>query len=268
MPVAVGNTTIKLAVGNTPLSAAYVGSQQVFSSAPPAGPFDPLSIPWASAFWAEDPAQTTHPPDGTSLPGAPTWHFISNQIVGNWQRYTATGPNYYAAEPTLNGKPAIGVEATGGTNMGLRAPTGISYGGVLTMIVIGFRNRKAGDNMSLAENPDMSRWPPGEGVMYQALFGSQNTYFLGDYNDTDVAHLWEVVFPNTPAKNNIFIVDGVDGGYHQQSGEQGGVALTNHIGGHGTSKWRVGFYGTIDRELTTAERANLLAWSRSHYGTP
>lgn len=244
MPVAVGSSLVGMAVGSTPLAAAYVGDVQVFAP----GGFDPLSLGWDVAMWAEDPGQTP-PGEGDSV-GA--WRNAGSSGVG-W-----TGGVSYSSSG-LNGKPTL----YGGANVLQSSRYVGGTGTPLTTVVIGYRNPSG----IMVNGPSLDRQPNSNYMAYSLNFGTE--LIATGITDTNTPHLFSMVYQQRGGGQGWIDIDGVrKATAASTSGASAGNKIAYLGWGSGTGQWKIAFYGTTQRELTAQENADLLAWSRSHYGTP
>ena len=74
----------------------------------PVSSFDPLSIPWHSAFWASDPGWTP-PADGAAVS---SWRNSGTSAANATQATGTAQPTFRSAYANLNGKPAVDFDGT------------------------------------------------------------------------------------------------------------------------------------------------------------
>lgn len=265
MPIYLGTTTpSKYMVGATAAKRIYRGTAQVWPT------YNPLSIPWSIALWADDPGQVK-PADGTNLT---TWRQAGN-LGSAWALITGAGyyVRYYAS--AINGRAAVGFY-TGGGNPGMFGsnwPTP-PYTGSFTVVAIGTRTPHASSTFTLvsgSNGPRFQRGPTSQPTRaWKAGMGTSVIMNPTMTADT-AAHLLTAWWPNSsPANQAYFKVDGVlEDNATYTSVERGGTHnLWLGDSTAGASTWFIGFVGIIGRELTTQEQADLLNWSRPYYGTP
>lgn len=215
------------------------------------GSFDPLSIAWDLAFWAEDPSWT-NPGDGNAVS---QWDDASGNGLHLTQGTGSQQPTYRASTAAFNGQPTV--------------EFAIDW-----MSTAGFTAIATGDVFCVASSETSSFvWAGNDGShRWDLLHASSGNFALhngGSYitvaGDTD-PHAIRATYDSTDVLN----VDGTDilsgnAGTHSLDGLYVGryyFDTTNRLAGH------IAFLGIIDGGLTAQERSDLLAWSQSHYGTP
>ena len=230
---------------------------------PVAGGFDPLSIAWHSAYWAEDPGWT-NPGDGNAVT---TW----DDATANGRDVTqATGtkrPLYRASVAALNGQPALEFDGTDDFLQTVSAFT-VTSGTLTKVIIYQYRshpggNRHAWSAMDSGSNrADMFRTSGAWAIYGSAAAGGGAIYITG-VTPNNNAHLEVATFGASAS----ILIDG-----SSITTGSGASALTTHcFGGYlGNENGAVtiAFAGMLVGTLTTGEKADLLAWAQDHYGTP
>lgn len=223
------------------------------------GAFDPLSISWHTAFWAEDPNWTA-PGDGNAVS---QWDDAS----GNGRHATqATGskqPIYRASAAAFNSQPVVEFDGTDdwlATAAFAAAITGASE----HFVVAKFDTLTANTALQHGISGSARRSIQTDGgTQWQVFQGSTGVW--GGTNDPAL-HAFRAVFDST----DEIVVDGTS----LASGNAGaenltGVRLGANAGGTaGFFDGRIAFVGIKSGTLTSTERSDLLAWAQSHYGTP
>jgi hypothetical protein len=216
-----------------------------------AGVFEPLSIPWYVAWRAED---ATHTGEGTAITA-----IADASGNGRTPTFPATAPLYRAA--SINGRPALdsaNAQKYATVTFGpLSAP--FTFVGVAKITLLASFKAFMGNgtiaNAQLLGTAGSNAWR-----MYAG------TGFTNGTATQDVAHLFVGEFNGA---SSIFTIDG-----SAVVGNPGinttldGLTMCTGASGSSHGSYHVAWASCINRVLTTDEKAGLLAWSRSHYGTP
>lgn len=228
---------------------------------PVAGGFDPLSIAWHSAYWAEDPGWT-NPGDGNAVT---TW----DDATANGRDVTqATGtkrPLYRASVAALNGQPALEFDGTDDFLQTVSAFT-VTSGTLTKVIIYQLRSHPGGNRFIWAAMDGGSNrcdvYKTGSHNVYGSAAAGGSINFGGGTRDFN-AHL-EI---DTFGASGKIEIDGTS-----VATGSGTAALTTHclgayFGGE-NGAITLAFAGMLVGTLATDEKADLLAWAQDHYGTP
>lgn len=222
------------------------------------GAFDPLSISWHTAFWAEDP-NWTDPGDGNPVS---QWDDAS----GNGRHATqATGsqqPTFRSSDAGYNNKPVV--DADGGDLLQTSAfGSPLSQPG--TLVVVGSTESNLG--VLVTGLTSTARWQlyradsnqrrhkmyAGSELASGSAGPTAPTLFVATYDGGS----------SSLERNGSTIMAGNAG-----SQSLDGLSLFAYLDGTFGEVGRIAFLGLIGRELTSQEKSDLLSWSQSHYGTP
>ena len=215
--------------------------------------FDPLSIGWHAAFYADDLARS----DGASVA---TWSDSS----GNSRDATAPSP---AQEPTLRlSDAAMGGEPTVKFDGIDDYMSTTAFASLLpfTFVVVG-RTRQVDGNLPFVAGTwdGSSGSPPGLIREFDNRFAIFNgTSRSVTFSDTD-AHIFIVEFA---AGNDTAQVDSLETSKSAGDKAAVGVGLGRFSSLNGPVD--LSFVGLLDGTLTSQEKSDLLAWSQDKYGTP
>lgn len=218
------------------------------------GSFDPLSISWTHAFWAEDPSWTP-PSDGAALTSG--WRNAGSH--GG----TATGtntPTYRSSYTNLNSQPAI--EFDGTNDQLVQNTTGISQ--PTHVFVVGWLDSTTGASPTILDGWGarnlLRNLGPTNGV--QMFAGTSQTFSGGVWGDFAMDALFNGASSECRVNGSALTIGGT-------VGTQGLTGIDiGWDGGSNFYKGAIAFLGVKAGALTTQERADLLDWARSHYGTP
>lgn len=228
---------------------------------PVAGGFDPLSIAWHSAYWAEDPGWT-NPGDGS---GVTTWDDATTNGRDLTQATGTKRPLYRASVAALGGRPALEFDGTDDFLQTASAFTVTS--GTLTKVIVYQLRSHPGGNRHIWSAMDSGTnradvYKTGGHNVYGSAAAGGSINFGGGTRDFG-AHL-EIDTFGTSGKIEI---DGVS-----VATGSGTAALATHcLGGYigiENAAVSIAFAGLYVGSLTSTEKTNLLAWAQSHYGTP
>lgn len=220
--------------------------------------FDPLSIAWDWAAWAQDP-NWTPPGDGVAVS---SWNDASSGTRHATQATGTKQPIYRASESGMNNKPTVDFDGTDDflatTTWSISQPT---------TRVIAFRikavqaNRHFFSTNVIGGRNDINQ---GEFTKWVAYGGNQ---LISTTAIDTSCHFLIAEFNSTSGK---LILDGTTlatGDIGTQAHND--VCLGTIAGAAGSgSSVHIGFAAVYAGILSAGDKANLLAWSRSHYGTP
>ena len=223
---------------------------------PPSDPF--AIVPWHAAFWASDPAWA-HPADGVALTSWRDGSGNSRQLTQSVGAGAGSNAKFVAASSYLNDRPAVSFD---GLDDALETTPAFSSISAPVSLVAVFRSATTvGDRYIISASPGL-----GAAILdgqYKVYCGGQ---ILGGTANTS-KHLLYVLLNG--ASSSIF-VDGTQ----VASGTLAGNSSTGWI----LSAWAnsysaigqniIAFAGFKAGALTAQEHTDLLAWSRSYYGTP
>lgn len=227
---------------------------------PVAGGYDPLSIAWHSAYWAEDP-NWTNPGDGNAVT---TWDDASGNGRSVTQGTSGKRPLYRASVAALNSQPAVDFDGTDDYLASGSAFTATS--GTLTkVVVIQVKTVVVGTRHIFS-------WGStgGRADLYYSNNGSDwglyapSAQVLGGTPDTS-AHILFATFGTSVAALNV---DGVDVATGTNSGSLSTHTLGAYSGGGENIHANIAFAGLYVGNMSAGDRADLLAWAQDHYGTP
>lgn len=224
-------------------------------------PFDPLSIGWHTAFWAEgsefEALGLSDSDPVSSWPDEAATHDAS-QATGTRQ------PIYRASVAALNGQPGIEFD-TSDDYLQTAAFTEISQPHTIVSVV---RFTTTGQSRGTGAVAHHGIASGKRAALFQSGAGnmgiSAGTAITGGGQDT-LAHLYiaEYGATDTLAEDGTTIISG-DAGAEGLTGLTlgAGFNIANFLGGY------LAFLGLYDGTLTAQQKSDLLAWSKSHYGTP
>lgn len=235
--------------------------------------FDPLSIPWFTAMWANDPA-VTPPADGATIT---SWNNPGTTTDAN-KGWTATLTDKPWWSNTGFPGPAAGPAAIfcgkGSTSARrlMCTHSAAVYKGIYTLVVVArITADESADNLFVG-NPGFMRsgtsdatntWRQRESVSsnQQDLAAPTSTSPRNANPQLLLVHRTAVA-----GQTDYMQVNGVQRATFTSVGAQDG--WTQSVVGSAKTGSYVAFYAWIKRALTAQEQADLLAWSRSFYGTP
>jgi hypothetical protein len=223
------------------------------------GGFSPLSIPWVSAYWAEDPSWS-NPGDGNAVS---SWRDAGTAAADVAQATGSVQPTYRASVAALNSKPAIqfdGADHLDATGISTIAQP-FCVVTVLNIATVASNQIFINDQTGTSDNLlGVSTSGPAYSVRSDTVLSAGTA--------TTGGQLLVVKFDGastTLEKNGSVAGTGNAGTVaHENARYLGGTSL----GAAGLSNGHLAFVGFIGRDLTSQERSDLLAWSQSHYGTP
>jgi hypothetical protein len=106
LPESTVSVPARFDIGGVPYLASRVSVDARLAISDPATPapeWDPFTLPWSGAYWAEDPAWT-HPGDGLLVTN---WRDGGSAAAPLAQANAAQRPTYRASVPGLNDKPGV-----------------------------------------------------------------------------------------------------------------------------------------------------------------
>lgn len=222
-----------------------------------AAPFSPLDIDWDTLFWADDITGLVD-----SDPVA-TWSDSSGNAHDATQATAAKRPIYRAALAGFNGRAVVEFDGVDDW-LATAAFTAVASGEVAVIVQ---RTGASTDQQSYFSGIGATnRWNIGSrlgGTSNRFIFqgaakaaGSEDGakhYLRGDFDATDRLHFdGTQVFSGDAGSETL---TGVRLGAHQDGAAQ-------FFSGH------LALLGFKASPLTPTEQENMLAWSRSYYGTP
>ena len=222
-------------------------------------PFDPLSIPWHTAFWASDP-EWTPPNDGV---GVSSWRDASTDGSRSASQATSSlQPVYRASEALFNGKPVVEGD---GVDDFLATSNFTSIGFSNTIVAVARKKTLTASRDSMFDGSGSTARHEiyVDGGVFRMYAGG---FLNGPAHNTDT-HLFICEFNSDFSK---FIIDGTT----QAEGVTGtqsltGITLFNNFGrGSAAGDYQIAFLGVYDGILTSEEKLDLLLWSRDFYDTP
>lgn len=224
--------------------------------------FDPLSIAWHSAYWASDPSWS-NPGNGNNVT---SWRDGS----GNGRNVTTgsgTAPVYRSSVASFNNRPAVQFNAGD-----LRYTFSANVSQPVTKVIVA---RPAAVPVTQHIFSSTAATKRGSDLSIDSFAGGNKYSMFGGSaqlqpGTPDVAtHLWFAYFDgasSTFTLDGTVIGSGTNVGTQQTDSHDLGAfnssPASNGFAGH------IAFAGFIARALTTQEKSDLLAWSRSFYGTP
>ena len=218
--------------------------------------FDPLSIGWTHAVWAEDP-DWTPPADGAAVS---SWRNAGSNGTALTEGTGSAQPIYRASFAGLNSKPAV--ECTG--TQTIRTTAGGVLSQPVTIVAVGKFTSTAGRTLVSGTfgNPMRVATATNTWRLYEG--GATIDGGTADTNE----HLFIVTYDGASSQYEI---DGAvaHSGNPGTTGMEGLTLFSTEAASPGTQNTGVlAFVGVLDGTLTSGEKADLLAWSQSHYGTP
>lgn len=226
---------------------------------PPASlpPYNPLSITWAAAYWAEDPSWT-NPGNGNAVS---SWRDGSGNSRDATQATGANQPLYRSSDSGLNSMPTVDFD---GTNDYL-ATAGFTIAQPATRVIVVrmksvvasrhfFSTNGAGQRNDMNSDSGPITWVmyAGTQLISATVCTTVGAFLIAEYNGVS----------SSLSLNGSSIASGDAGG--QSSGD---ISLGTFNGGAGTS-CHIAFAALKSGLLTAQNKADLLAWSRLHYATP
>lgn len=219
--------------------------------------FNPLSIPWQTAFWASDPAWSP-PSDGGSVA---TWHDASGNGYDATQASASLQPIYHVTG--FNGQPGVTFD---GVDDYLQTAAFNALSQPVTLVVIRkfLTFNSAGSNIDVDGLTSTTEFQAGANVngQYQLYAGSALAY--GTFDTTP--HLVVGQF-NSTNNDDLLYLDGLpvllgNAGTNTMKG----LTLGAQYDGTTNANVQVAFVGLLGRRLTVTERQNITRWARDTYG--
>jgi len=215
-------------------------------------PWDPIAnVAWSHAYW-------TQGPEFIAL------GLANGAAVSSWPDEVGTlnlaqadagkRPDYRSAYAALNSKPAV--ESTAASNDFIGATHSAVVQPFTVVIVAKFN----------AVNGVFADFGGGWGPQWQTSWKAYGGSTIISGGTADLAkHLFVLVFNGASTK---IIVDGVTVVTASAgTGSRSAMGIFNLANSFATSA-AAAFFATADSILGATDLANLLAWSRSYYGTP
>jgi len=237
--------------GSVPVQKLYRGAVLLWSNG-----FDPLSVPWHTALWADD---ITGLNDGEEVTA---WYDSTGSGRVTEPADPSNQPNmgfYVASDAKFNGRASV--QFTG--NSGALLPLGETLGSDRESFLVLAYDEVASGNKYLIEG--------GTTTFQRKAFATLDTNFavrsgtewqsMGTGDTQAHAVSWSNVrqqLDNTVWTTNL------------GANNQGRITLGTYISlsTQYNAKARIAFYGLINRNLTTEEREALHQWAIDYYGTP
>ena len=227
----------------------------------PAG-FNPLSIPWHSAFWASDPAWIP-PADGA---GVSSWRNAGTCAVNATQATAGQQPIYRASYANLNGKPALELTAPARQWMATTTPLITQPNHIVSIGWLAAPGVSDGE-ATICDSHTGSRHlfrnrPDGLVEMYAG--GLATVSGAGRHS---VPYLMLALFNGASSKlrtngTNYTVGDVGSGGFSNMNlFTYNGSSANCPVGG-------MAFLGVKDSELTAQEITDLETWASTYYGVP
>jgi hypothetical protein len=224
--------------------------------------FDPLSLPWTHAWWAEGPAMAA-------------LGYSDGGLVGTWpdeigsadltQATSANRPVFRASSASFNSKPMVDGAVTTGTEIMSTAAFASAYAQPLDVVLVvrwkntaspnayfdrvgtlGFRIRMDGD-LGVP-----TRWGINFGTNQRGSAADTTTHLQRARADST----------STLYNDEVAVATGSAG-----SNSLTGVTLFGQVGGGGAAV-QVAFVGIAKPVLSGPDIASLHEWAQDHYGTP
>lgn len=223
----------------------------------PAPEFDPLSIDWDLAYWADDP-DWTNPGDGNPVS---SWRDAGTLAEDATQATSVSQPTFRSSVAAFNDRATVEFDGGDDLTTAIWTPA-MSTGEVF---LVGRLSTLAADD-GFFNGRGGHRWRFGYiGGVWDLSQGG--THISGGSPDT-AAHAFLLAYEAT----DRITVDGTS----VTSGAEGTETLDQlRIGGWtavgSASGYMIGdiaFLGIKDGGLSAIEESNLLAWARAYYGTP
>lgn len=228
------------------------------------GSFDPLSISWDLAFWADDP-DWTDPGDGN---GVSSWRDAGTIGSNATQATGSKQPIYRASVAAFNNRATLEFAYSSGHELATGLfPSDITTGEVF--LVGRARNVNANDTVAFFQGDASHRWAlsryrPSSDNQWR-LYRGGSSVFAGTGDDNP--HAFRLICNST----DEIVIDGTSIG----SGDAGNEPLQRLRPGAGAAggggfglTGDIAFLAIVAAGLTAQERSDLLAWSQSYYGTP
>lgn len=257
MTVAVGESSIDAAyVGATSLTGMYVGADQVWETAPSSLPY---SIAWHSAFHADDLALA----DGAAVS---SWADGSGNGRDLSQATASAQPTYRASHVALNNKPAV--EGDGSDVLSSTA-TFTTLNVPYTVVVIGHATViNSAETFAAGTDTAFNHTTAQVAVNGSGSFVLYNGSVLaGPVADTS-AHLF--IAECDTASGGYLEIDGTTtaGSTGDRKINRFGLFAVPNTTASGFGQVAIAFAGLYNGTLSSTERADLLAWAQTTYGTP
>lgn len=250
----------------TPTLGIDASMSSLYSPVVEESSFDPLSLPWAHAYWTEGPEFVALGlADGATVA---TWpdEIGSNDLT---QGTAGFRPYYRAADAGYNNKPLVD-SPLGDNNRSLR--------GVFTSTIPQPWDRwfvgEYGQNGAMGVDSvgggfeNICRVNSGTlGAAWALCFNDGGTQSQGGSTDFN-KHLFRALARVSPTKDQwqidgVVVIDADNG-----TNAHAGCSVFENSGGGIRTPGKVAFIGIAAAQLSASDADDLLAWAQSHYGTP
>lgn len=255
MGLKLGSTDIDdIKLGSAQVDAVYLGSDLVWEPAGPTGPTDPPDIAFELEFWTGDPTYTP-PADGGTVTVAP------NNLGTAGGTWTIGGTPTWRAS-AFNGKPAVEFQGAG-----KRLSKGRSADAAIRTFVAVARCMGTSDSDIWDTDTSGRSLFDASGGSWRFYSGSVGTIqtantslhlFIGEYSTASGTHKFWL--------DGTLVSSTINAGT-QPAGVNTYIAHMPN-GAANADGTQIAYLGFIPRVLTAQERADLLAWAQSNYGTP
>jgi len=223
--------------------------------------FDPLSIPWVSAFWASDP-KLVPPADGAVMP---SW---ANAVAGKQAVSSGVGvqPTYRAFYANLNTKPAV--EFALGQYLTNQYNAGPVDGAQPNHFVMVAWLDPAGTAYSKpwtgggANNWNYIQLHPDGTAQMSARTSSGSIQAIPGGSRPGVPYIVSALFNSS---SSTYRINGTDYPVAVDIHPHGGMRISDAAGGY---LGAIAFLGVSDTPLTGQQIANLENWAAKFYGVP
>lgn len=222
------------------------------------GGFDPLSITWAHAWWAEDPGWT-NPGDGNAVS---SWRNDGSQATAATSSGT-NRPTFRSSYANLNSKPAVEFD---GSNDYLDTSGAADMSQPNHVYIVGYASSSSGtptvfDNGTVGSKRHLLRVRSGSTLQMFAgasvtagtAIGPASFQVAALFNTTSSA-----IRANGQSATGLSVGSHVLGDPRLGASESVGTPFAGALA----------FVGVKDSALTTQELNDLDAWAVSHYGVP
>lgn len=246
--------------GSNSVDKLYMGDTQIYPSGAPA--FNPLTYitDWRAAFWASAESYV----NGATVTQA------TDQSGNGWHATQATAANQPVfSTAAIGGQPGYVFD---GVNDYLQTANFGLLTGIATWVLV------AKVNVNQATNPFFNSTDANN---RNALTSVQITSTVWRYRIYSGASL-DVANPNADLGQHLLIPRFNTAGNSDTLTLDGTEVAFGNAGNEASNSIRMGssaainvflngaisFLGVLNRDLTTQEKTDLLAWSQSYYGTP
>jgi hypothetical protein len=221
--------------------------------------FDPLTLAWAHAYWAEGPAMAALGYADTNF--VPTWpDEVGSADLVNTEGNTSR-PTFMEFTPGLNNKPALSV--TSGARY--LSVGGLSYSQPFEMVVVCRPSSLATGGRRLFSGSGSN------GI--RLLDGSWNIFWgtsiTGSAADTN-GHLLRLRTNASGTTDHLYVDETLDISSNAGANSLSalGVFQVTSSGTSATFLGEIAFAGVASTPLSTSELNDLHTWAQNHYSTP